>query len=290
MSDVELVVRCGDRLGESPVWDGRAGRLWWVDSRGPALQSCEADGSGWSRSSLPEVVGSVALRESGGFVAAMKTGIYTLDPDTGDISLLASPEQDHPQNRFNDGRCDRAGRFWAGTMSDVSRDPVGALYRLDGAGSCRRMLEDVIVPNSLAWSPDSSVMYFADTYRHHILAYDFDSDEGRMSNERLFRDTRDQPGRPDGSAVDEDGCLWNAEYAGARVVRYRPDGSVDCVVEVPVSNPTCVTFGGSRLDTMYITTASQRLSPAQLAREPLAGALFACVPGVRGIEEPRFQG
>src|SRR5262249_50280786 len=148
---------------------------------------------------------------------------------------------------------------------------------------------EIFVPNSIAWSPDNKVMYFADTHRHLIWAYEFDLAEGTMRNERVFADCSDRPGKPDGSCVDADGCLWNAEYGGSRVGRYTPDGRIDRVVALPVANVTCCCFGGSDLDTLYISTARQRMTPEQLAREPLAGNVFACRPGVRGLPEARFD-
>jgi len=220
----------------------------------------------------------------------MRRGFYFLEPATGSLTPLHDPEPDQPENRFNDGRCDRQGRFWAGTMNDARRDPTGALHRLDPDLRSVRIRGDIIVPNSLAWSPNSTTMYFADTYRHTIFEYDFDADAGVPGQQRVFVDLSTGPGRPDGSAIDADGCLWNAEYAGARVVRYRPDGAVDRVVPMPVSNPTCCAFGGTGLDVLFVTTARQRLSPEQLAKEPLAGSLFAVTPGVRGLPEPRFRG
>ncbi len=211
-----------------------------------------------------------------------------LDPGSGALKLVAAPERDIPGNRFNDGRCDRGGRFWAGTMSDGPREPTGSLYRLDPDGSCESMRSGIVIPNSIAWSPDDRVMYFADTYVNTIWAYDFDLATGAMRNERVFADCSNQPGRPDGSCVDAEGCLWNAEYGGWRVVRYTPDAKIDRVIELPVSNPTCCCFGGKDFDTLYICTARQRLTPEQLAREPLAGGLFAARPGVRGLPEARF--
>jgi sugar lactone lactonase YvrE len=203
---------------------------------------------------------------------------------------VAAPEAHLPDNRFNDGRCDRRGRFFAGTMSDVRRDPAGSLYRLDADLSCHRLFSGIIVPNSIAWSPDSRTMYFADTYRARIAAYDYDAETGDLSRERLFVDAAGHPGRPDGSCVDADGCLWNAEYGGGRVVRYTPDGRIDRAIALPVSNPTCCCFGGARLDILFVSSARQRLSAEQLAREPLAGSVFAVRPGVSGLPEGRFAG
>ncbi len=290
MTTVDAIVPGTDRLGESPVWCERSGRLYWVDARGPTLQWIESGGTSPRRVPLPSLVGAIALREGAGLVAAMADGFHRLDPETGMLEPIVDPEADQPDNRFNDGRVDRQGRFWAGTMNDVRRDPTGALYRLDPDGACHRLFGDVIVPNSLAWSPDARVMYFADTYRHRISAFAFDAERGVPSSPRVLVDLTAAPGRPDGSAVDADGCLWNAEYAGGRVVRYTPAGRVDRVIPMPVSNPTSCAFGGPGLDTLFVTSARQRLTPEQLAREPLAGSLFAIRTAAVGLPEPRFRG
>lgn len=278
------------RLGESPIWCERASRLYWVDSRGPALHVLDHASGKHAAYPLPEVVGSICLREDGGLLAAMVTGIYALSPEGAIGRRIAEAVPNHPDNRFNDGRCDRAGRFIVGTMNDKARDPTGVLWSLGTDGRLTAMEGDVIVPNSLAFSPDDTVMYFADTYRHAIHRFDYDIETGRISNKRLFSDRTSGPGRPDGSAMDADGCLWNAEYAGGRVVRYTPDGKIDRVIELPVSQPSCCAFGGAQLDELYITTARQRLNEEQLKAQPLAGSLFVVRPGVKGLPEGRYRG
>jgi sugar lactone lactonase YvrE len=282
---IDCVVKGRDLLGECPLWDDRTGTLWWVDILAPSLKCFDGSVKTYP---LPEAMGSFAFREKGGLIAGMKSGIYFFDVEKNQRQEVARPEPDLPQNRFNDGRCDRAGRFWAGTMSDATREPSGALYRVSPEGRCVRMRSGITVPNSLAWSPDGRTMYFADSPRRKIWAFDYDGASGEMSNERLFAATH--PGYPDGSCVDADGCLWNAEYAGARLVRYTPAGKIDRVIELPVQNPTCCCFGGERLDTLYITTAAQGLKEADLEKQPLAGALFAVRPGVSGLPESRFAG
>jgi sugar lactone lactonase YvrE len=289
MADVECVLPLADRLGESPIWCERAARLYWVDSRGPTLHSYDWHDGRHHRASLPEVVGSIALCASGGLLAAMRSGIYRCGEDGTVGARIAAPEPDKPANRFNDGRCDRRGRFWSGTMNDHARAPTGSLYRLGTDLVCTAMRHDIIVPNSIAWSPDDRRMYFADTYRAHILAFDYDADAGAITNQRVFASCPG-PGRPDGSAVDADGCLWNAEYGGGRVVRYRPDGTIDRAIGLPVSQPTCCAFGGPALDHLFVTTATQRLDDAALAAQPLAGGLFVVRPGVSGLPEARFGG
>jgi sugar lactone lactonase YvrE len=285
---LELIARSADQLGECPLWDDREGRLYWVDGRAPALKRVLIATGAVEVVPLAELVGSIALRSRGGMLAATKSGIHFLDAESGKLTPAARPEAHLPDNRFNDGRCDRAGRFWAGTMSDVRRDPVGTLYRLDPDLSCTPLRNAIIIPNSLAWSPDGRTMYFADTNRHTIWAWDYDPATGAATRERVFADTG--AGRPDGSCVDADGCLWNAEYGAARIVRYTPHGRIDRTIELPVDNPTCCCFGGAQLDELFITSAKQRISDKELARQPLAGSVFAVRPGVRGLPESRFAG
>ena len=284
---IDCVVKGNDRLGECPLWCEREGVLWWVDSRGPALKRWDPATGAVRALALPGVVGSVAFREKGGMLAALQSGLHFLDTETGKVEVAAQPEAHLPENRFNDGRCDRAGRFWAGTMSDLRRDPTGSLYRLSADLSCTHMRGDIVVPNSLAWSPDNRTLYFGDTHRNRIWAFDFDLASGGISNERVFAETE---GRPDGSCVDADGGLWNAEYGNGRLVRYTPAGKVDRVIPMPVANPTCCCFGGKDFDTLYVTTATQRLTTEDLAKQPLAGSVLAVRPGVRGLPEARFGG
>jgi sugar lactone lactonase YvrE len=276
-------------LGESPVWCDVRQQLLFVDSRAPALRIYDPASGQISSHELPETTGSICLTRTDQLLVAMTSGIFALSRDGLVGSRVAAPETERPDNRFNDGRCDRAGRFIVGTMNDKARLPTGSLWQLGRANECRALLDDVIVPNSIAFSPDDRLMYFADTYRHTIHLFDYDIDSGQLRNRRLFSDMNGWPGRPDGSQIDADGCLWNAEYAGGRVVRYTPAGVIDKIITLPVSQPTSCTFGGRNLDELYITTASQRLSADQLKAEPLAGAVFVANPGVSGIPEGRYQ-
>ena len=287
---IDVVCSPGNLLGESPVWCERTRRLYWVDGRAPALHAYDTATRASTSHRLPEIIGSICLCEDGSLLAAMTTAIFRLSSDGVVGARLAVPEPNHPDNRFNDGRCDRAGRFITGTLNDKQRIPTGALWRLDPQGDFTQLLDDLIVPNSLAFSPDNRRMYLSDTYRHVIHTFDYDIDSGAISNRRLFADLNGSTGRPDGSAIDADGCLWNAEYAGGRVVRYTPAGRVDRIINLPVSQPTCCAFGGEHFDELYITSACQRLTPEQLAEQPLAGSLFVVRPGVQGLPEGRFGG
>ncbi|HUJ86336.1 MAG TPA: SMP-30/gluconolactonase/LRE family protein [Burkholderiales bacterium] len=284
---IECAARGADLLGECPLWDGR--ELWWVDILAPALRRLDPVSGAVRTLALPEPIGSFAFRRRGGILAAMKSGLYFLNPEDGKLDCIAQPEAALPENRFNDGRCDRDGRFWAGTMKDEGkREPVGALYRLDRGSACARMRQNLYVPNGLCWSPDGRTMYFSDTHRHTIWACDYDRAGGAISRERVFADADDL--HPDGACVDAGGCMWSCQYGGWRIVRYTPAGKVDRVLELPLANPTCCCFGGQALDTLYVTSATQKLAPDELARQPLAGSVLALRPGVRGLPEARFAG
>jgi sugar lactone lactonase YvrE len=288
---VECVVRAGNGLGEAPQWCAKTRKVWWIDIYAPALHSYDPDSNAHAAMPLPgRIVGSFAMRRSGGMVLARNDGFFSFDPATGASVLLACPEPDKLEHRLNDGKCDRRGRYWVGSMHATIRQPVGALYRIDPDYSVHRMFDGFVLPNSVAISPDDLTFYFADTLNFTIWAFDFDINAGMLSNRRVFADTRSHPGRPDGSTVDCEGFLWNAEMAGGRIVRYAPNGRIDRTYALPVSRVTSCAFGGPNLDKLFITSASHGLSDQQRADEPLAGSLFALDPGVRGVPEPDYAG
>lgn len=276
-----------DILGECPLWDDVAQALWWVDIRRPALRRLDHATGRVETWPMPDLVGSIAFCDDGRLLVALPERIAAFDPRTGDLATVATLPARIDGHRFNDGRCDRQGRFWAGTMHNLTRGPEGVLYRLEPDGRLSPKHAGICIPNSLAWSPDGRTMYFADSLRYTIFAYDYDPATGEMSGERVFA-TSSPPAFADGSAIDAEGFLWNAEFNGWRVVRYAPDGRIDRVVEVPTHRPTCCAFGGADLDILYITTASQQMSADDLARQPLAGSLLAMEAGVRGLPEARF--
>lgn len=291
--DIQCVVQSADILGEVPLWCDRSRRLWWIDVRRPALQSYDPATGVHTAQRLPETlqVGAIALREAGGFVLATSRGIYFYDPATGQApEFIVNPEEDKPENRLNDGKCDRRGRFWVGSMQDLKREPKGTLYRFGEDRQCRAMFDGFVLPNALSWSPDDRSMYFADTHNQVIWEFDFDLDDGAISNRRVFKDWTQQRGRPDGATVDTDGCVWNCMVATGQLVRLTPKGEVDRVIQLPVTNPTCPAFGGDKLDVLYVTSHSQRLTPEQLAAEPYAGGVFALNVGAQGMAEPRYRG
>lgn len=285
------VVKGGDTLGECCIWDAETGVVWWVDILAPTLQSFEPNTRTHRVYPLPaKNCGCIALRRSGGLVVALDSGLHGFDPRSGRLEFLVDVEPDVPSNRYNDGRCDRRGRLWIGTMDTEIRKSSGSFYRIGPDLEVRRVLDGLTIPNSTAFSPDDRTLYFADTAQHTIWAFDFDIDEGMVTNRRVFADLRTEGRNPDGSCVDAEGFLWNCEYGGARITRYALDGRVDRVVGVPVTNPTCCCFGGKNLDTLYVTSAAEPFSMEERRARPLEGALLAIQVGVRGLPEAKFGG
>jgi sugar lactone lactonase YvrE len=285
---IERVVPSHDRLGETPLWCDRTQKLWWIDIEVPKIQSYEP-GTG-RHDVLPiegTYLGSLALTDTARHLIAIDLSLLQVDPTSGALTLFAQIESGL-DNRLNDGRVDADGRLWIGTMDNQLHRGNGSLYRVDPDGSVTTMLGDIIVSNGIAHSPDNRTLYLTDTRRFCTWAFDLDRAAGTISNRRLFADYRTSGDRPDGTCVDADGCLWTAFFAGSRVVRYRRDGTIDRTIHLPVTNPTCVCFGGRELKTLYITTARKFLSDDQLGSEPLAGSLLA-VDGVgQGLPENRF--
>lgn len=283
---VERVLDGVHTLGESPVWSVREQALYWVDLRAPALFRWDGRAPAARTWSLPELVGGVVLGQDGMLLLALASGVHCFDPADGRTTLLVAPERPRPGHRMNETKADRDGRLWSSTMRDFGLDDTGSLYRIDRSLRCEPMIGGLRVPNALCWSPDDRTMYFADTRDGRLRAYDFDRDSGRLGAMRILVDTGTLPGFPDGATVDAEGAIWSARYGGGSVARLRPDGSVDRVIRLPVTNPTSCTFGDADLRTLYITTARQRLSPAQLEVEPHAGALFSVRVEVGGLPEP----
>jgi sugar lactone lactonase YvrE len=278
-----------DILGEGPVWDVQEQAFYWLDIRGCLVRRYDWSSGRTQSWTLPEMVGSLAIRERGGLLLAMRSSISFFDPATGALERVAAPEAGRENMRFNDGKCDRQGRFWSGTMNDLVREPSGTLYRLDPQRGCVAQFNGLRTPNSLAWSPDGRIMYFADSRSQVIHAYPYEPATGELGAPRVFH-TVEPPAIPDGATVDAEGFVWSALYGGSRVVRIAPDGRVDRTIELPVEQPTSCQFAGPDLDVLFITTARQRLTQEQLAQQPLAGALLAADVGVRGLPETRYRG
>jgi L-arabinonolactonase len=285
----ELVLDCRNVLGESILWDDRAHVLRWTDIHAATVLSWDPL-SGHPASVLPlaERVAAIGLREADGLVLAVASGFAFLD-GSGRLERLAKIEADRPTTRLNDGRVDPFGRFVCGGMDEAAdQQPISAVYVLDTKHGVTRILDGVHCANSICWSPDGSKMYFSDMPSRRIDVFDYDAGLSELGLRKSFAELPPGPGLPDGSQVDEAGFLWNAEWGGGKVVRYSPAGERDREIALPVSNPTCVAFGGPDLDILFITSASFGLDPAARALEPHAGSVFALRPGVRGRREYRF--
>ena len=290
MTEVVCIDETRCILGESPIWSPDEQALYWVDIQNAMIHRLDQKSGERRNWPVETEIGSIGFGPDGKLICGTRMGLAWYDFETHKLEVIADPEGDKQWNtiRLNEGKVDRAGRYWCGSMEDPGHGPKGSLYRFDANGDCKKFLTDLQVPNAICWSPDNSVMYFADSYEGRIRAYDFDLAEGEISNERVFVDTSDEEGHPDGATVDAEGYLWSAQIFGGKVKRYTPDGAVDRVVEIPTSRVTCCAFGGTNLDVLYVTTASFGMDRDALAADPMAGKTFTINVGVKGLPEPRF--
>ena len=288
--EAEPVLACRNRLGEGPIWSIEEQALYWVDIVAPAIHRYRPADGAHDQWSIPEHIGSLSMRAAGGLVIALKSGFVLFDTASGAIEMIAEAEADKLDNRFNDGRCDREGRFFAGSLTYSEDSNVGSLWRLDRDRRATPVMNGITISNGLCWSPDGATMYHVDTPTRAIRAFDYDQDEGMPSNPRVLVETDADGGWPDGSITDSEGCIWNAEWDGARVVRYTPEGKVDRVVKVPAKRATCAAFGGPDLKTLYITSAWDRMTKDDRDAWPHSGDLFAVEVDVAGLPDPKYAG
>jgi sugar lactone lactonase YvrE len=291
----ELIVDARNAVGECPVWVPEENALYWVDIPAGGLQRWSAGNGHVHAWKTPEMLACIARQADGSWVAGMESGFFQLHPHNDgslDSQLLANVEHARSDMRLNDGRCDRQGRFWASSMvlNMGANIADGALYRYSAGqrGPVEAQLGGFIVPNGLGFSPDGRTMYLSDSHPlvQQIWAFDYDIDSGTPSNRRLFVDMNQFCGRPDGAAVDADGCYWICANDAGLIHRFTPDGRLDRSLTVPVKKPTMCAFGGSRLDTLFVTS----IRPGDDHDEQsLAGGVFALNPGVKGLPEPLFQ-
>jgi L-arabinonolactonase len=287
MVEIACILDARAELGEGTHWDPEAQVLWWVDIWGRTIHRTDPKTGKDESFETPRYVGCLGLRQQGGLIVTLADGFYFFDPGTGRFDHIMDPEADKLDTRFNDGKPDRQGRFWSGTVFEAPRttEYIGALYRLDPDLSCHKMVEGIGSSNGLAFSPDSKTMYFADSVGSYVWAFDFDPGTGDIDNRRVFIDFRPTGGCADGATVDAEGCYWSTLPESGKVCRFDPDGRLMRTIRLPTAIPTCCEFGGENLEILYVTTARLRK-----LNEPLAGALFAIDVGVKGLALPPFKG
>jgi L-arabinonolactonase len=300
---IEAVVDCGNHLGEGPVWDVATSTLWWLDGTGrrvgnPSLWRLQPQTNRVDHWHLDRDIGALAVRDDGTLVLALDDGFYFFDPGSEVLELIGLVDAEQPRSRLNDGKVDRRGRFVAGGMDDKEELAICGLWRLDTDLTISKLGDGIICTNGPCWSPDDKTFYVADTFVDEFWAYDYDIETGTIANQRVFADTKSVPGVPDGSTVDAEGCLWNAELISGDLVRYDPEGRVERRIGMPVRNITSVMFGGDELDEIYVTSMARVKHPAVHDRFRVdvkpqfgAGTLFKISGlGIRGVPEPRFGG
>ncbi len=289
--EAQLELDAKATLGEGPCWDARRRLLYWVDIEEQRLHIYNPASREDRATNVGQPIGAAVLRKSGGVMLALQQGFYAFDPGTEILEQLRDPETHLPENRFNDGKCDPAGRFWAGTMAMSEAPDCGSLYCLDTDLTVRKKIDNVSISNGLAWSLDERVMYYVDSPTRNVVAFDYDKASSAIANRRVVIRIPDGMGFPDGMSIDEEGMLWIALWDGAMVGRWNPsNGALLDEIPLPVSRPTSCVFGGENLDELYITSARSRLDQETLAAQPMAGGVFKSRPGVRGGPAWDFAG
>jgi L-arabinonolactonase len=294
MTEITCVVDAKAILGEGTIWDGKEQVLWWIDIWANAIHRYDPATGNDEIFATPEYLGCIGLRERGGLVLTMVSGFYFFDPKTGKFDPIVDPEKDMPDTRFNDGKPDRQGRFWSGTMFESPGKPpakIESLWRLDPDLSVHRIVEGIGCANGLAWSPDSRTMYFTDSHTNLVWAFDFDPASGDVENRRVFLDLTNEGYIVDGATVDEAGNYWLTVPFKGKVLAYDPKGKLMRTIDMPTDLPTCCEFGGEDLDTLYVTSAVLKRPYAEIKGAGPHGGLFAITGlGVKGLPLPPFKG
>jgi sugar lactone lactonase YvrE len=274
-SQPQIAVNHSCFLGEGPVWDAANNCIYWVDIIPADIHRYSLATQQHEIFNVGKMVGAIVLRKSGGLVAALQNGFAFIDFYDKTITPIADPEANLPGNRFNDGKCDPAGRFWAGTMPFNEKEPVGNVYMLDTDLSVTRKIEGVTISNGLAWTADNKIFYYIDTPTRLVVAYDYNVATGSITNKRVAVDVHNQLGYPDGMTIDKNGMLWIAFFGGWQVAQFNPHtGEKLQTIALPAANITCCTFGGADLTDLYVTSATKELTAADKLQQPNAGCLF----------------
>lgn len=286
----ELAYEIPSKLGEGAIWNHESRELFWVDIEGKKLHIYHPESNKNRTLNTPSRIGTVVPINENEAVVALEDGIYTINLHNGALYLLSDIEADITENRFNDGKCDPAGRLWVGSMHLPQSEPNAKLYMISADGTVEPKVDNITISNGIVWSLDQKTMYYIDTPTAKIRAYDFDVASGAISNERTAVHVPDTLGFPDGMTIDTEGMLWVGMWNGNAVARFNPDtGKLISKIEVPAHNVTACAFGGKDLDILYITTASVDMTEEEHAKFPKAGSVFKAVPGVKGVKSSFFK-
>jgi sugar lactone lactonase YvrE len=286
----ELVLEAKADVGEGPCWDEQNQVLYWIDITQKHIHRYTPITGSSETFMMDQPIGAVALTTDETLLCAMENGFYLYNLTDNLSTFLHDPEADRSDNRFNDGKCDAGGRFWAGTMSQTGKEKAGSLYCFHPDGRCERKLQKISISNGLSWSLDQRTLYYIDSPTREVVAYDIDLSTGGLGDSRVAIRFSAEDGLPDGMTIDKEGNLWIAMWGGSCVLRYDPkSGRLLERVKLPVSQVTSCTFGGSALDELYITTARIGLTEEQLKQEPLAGGLFRFKTGSKGFPVARYH-
>lgn len=287
--DLEIITDHKCLLGEGPVWDATSKTIYWIDILNGQIHQYATEQQTHKTIHVHQMIGSLAVCTNGNMIAALQNGFALINQETHEIKMIADPENHLPNNRFNEGKCDPAGRFWAGTMSLSEDSGVGNVYMMQNGLAPVKKIESVSISNGMAWSSDYQTFYYIDSPTMQVVAYDYDKATGQISNKRTVVKIEKEEGIPDGMTIDNQGMLWIAHWDGWQVTRWNPHtGEKLYTIKLPVAKVTSCTFGGPTFEDLYITSANVGLSESELVQQPLAGSLFVlrnC--GFKGL--PAFE-
>jgi sugar lactone lactonase YvrE len=276
-------------LGECPLWHPSEQALYWIDILKPALHRLDPNTHQHQMWPMPTNICCIGLHAAGGLIAGMRTYFAHIELPSGQVTKIADVVAPNQPLMFNDGKCDRQGRYWAGTKDLAEKNPLATLYRLDKQGEVTPMAQHIVETNGIAWSPDNRIMYYCDTLPRHIWQCDFDAETGTLANQRIFVQVPEGAGLPDGLTVDRDGFIWSAHWNGWGITRYTPDGKIDRVIPMPVQLTSSCCFGGADYRTLFVTSIRHNLTAEELAKGPLAGCVFAVeIDFTQGLAEPVY--
>lgn len=288
---IDVVVEHTSLLAEGPVWDNVEKSICWVDILNGKIHQFSTVQNKFTSIFVHQLIGSFAICTDGNFIVAMQNGFAFVNRKNGNIKKITDPEAHLPGNRFNEGKCDPAGRFWAGSMPLNETEQAGSVYMLESDFSVTKKINNVTISNGMAWSINHTILYYIDTPTMTVVSYDYDINSGGITNKKVVIKVSQTEGYPDGMTIDDEGMLWIAHWGGWQVTRWNPvSGEKIFTIKLPVSNVSCCTFGGEDLRDLYITSAKKDLTEKQLVEQPLAGSLFVIKNcGFSGLTAFKFR-